>query len=165
MLSKIKIIQVQCFFDTWRFDADFSDRSADWTPRAEVRGRLYPDHRGGQLLSPRLLQILDHIGCRSRCKPQNLKNSSFHYKEKKQWMYSKWVNKELFLLYIKFVLFISKRFLFLFWFNRSHFVVNYSYCDYSKMSIKLTEVWSVLRNTKIVSLKNNPGYLLAFKNC
>lgn len=75
-----------------------------------------------------------------------------------------WVNKELFFLY-KFVLFISKRFLFLFWFNRSHFVVNYSYCDYSKMSIKLTEVWSVLRNTKIVSLKNNPGYLLAFKNC
>lgn len=152
------------FFDTWRFDADFSDRSADWTPGAEVRGRLYPDHCGGQLLSPRLLQILDHIGCRSRCKPQNLKNSSFHYKKKKLWMYSRWVNKELFFLY-KFVLFISKRFLFLFWFNRSHFVVNYSYCDYSKMSIKLTEVWSVLRNMKIVSLKNNPGYLLAFKNC
>lgn len=85
-------------------------------------------------------------------------------KKKKQWMYYKWVNKELFFLY-KFVLCISKRFLFLFWFNRSHFVVNYSYCDYSKMSIKLTEVWSVLRNTKIVSLKNNPGYLLAFKNC
>lgn len=99
VLSKIKIIQVQCFFDTWRFDADFSDRSADWTPRTEVRGRLYPDHRGGQLLSPRLLQILHHIGCRSRCKPQNSKNSSFHYKEKKQWMYSKWVNKELFFLY------------------------------------------------------------------
>lgn len=79
-------------------------------------------------------------------------------------MYFKWVNKELFFFY-KFVLFISKRFLFLFWFNRFYFVVNYFYCDYSKMLIKLIEVWLVLRNMKIVLLKNNLGYLLVFKNC
>ena len=47
-------------FDWWR--------SADRSPRPEVRGGLPADDRGGQLFPPRLLQVLHHSGCRPRRK-------------------------------------------------------------------------------------------------
>lgn len=50
---------------------------------------------------------------------------------------------------------------FLLWFSyRFHFFVNYYH--YSKISIKFIEIWSVLRNIRIISLRNEPGYALAF---